>query len=231
MSIQLLLDLPYRPAFGREDFLCSPCNSDAVSLIDDYQNWLGYVAAICGAMSSGKTHLAAAFSAQSGATYVSAEALPMAELIHLSRLSDLLLPNGLVIDSLSRLAPHSEETLFHLINLAGERKLPLLLLSRVPLSRLSVELADLRSRLRAVRMVEIAPPDDQLLRDLACKLFRDRQMRVPPQVLAYMLPRMQRDFSGVAALVDAIDIASMRQQRMLSIPLVVEVFRSLSTAR
>ena len=227
MREQLLFNLAHRPALGRQDFLCAPCNADALALIDDYTTWQHHVTVIYGASASGKTHLAAVFCAQSGAQYICADELPAANLIDISELSDMLSPNGLVVDGLENLAPHAEITLFHLINLAQEWHYPLLLLSQIAPSQLEIRLADLDSRLRALVPCMLAPPDDTLLSNLTRKLFRDRQLEIPPPVLAFMLPRMRRDFASVAELVAAIDYASLQHRRALSIPLVAQVLRSL----
>ena len=53
-------------------------------------------------------------------------------------------------------------------------------------------LPDLASRLRAAPSVAIAPPDDRLLAAVLVKLFADRQVRVAPEVIAFLLRRMER---------------------------------------
>ena len=64
-----------------------------------------------------------------------------------------------------------ERVLFHLLNLVRERKLSMLLTSRVPPGELEVRLPDLRSRLRALPLVTIAPPDEALLKAVLVKHF------------------------------------------------------------
>ena len=66
----------------------------------------------------------------------------------------------------------------------------------------------------------IGEPDDALLAALLVKHFADRQLRVAPQVLSYLLPRMERSFAGAAGLVARLDAAALADQRPLSIPLV-----------
>ncbi len=46
-------------------------------------------------------------------------------------------------------------------------------------------LPDLVSRLRAMRLVKLGPPDDDLLRRVLTKLFADRQIDVDPGVVGY----------------------------------------------
>ncbi len=60
-------DLPHLAAFGREDFLVAPSNEEAVALIDTSHEWGRPIKALIGPEASGKSHLAAVFSLQTGA--------------------------------------------------------------------------------------------------------------------------------------------------------------------
>src|SRR5690606_3640912 len=101
--------------------------------------------------------------------------------------------------------PLDEAALFHLLNLARERAVPVLLTSRVWASALPLRVADLASRLRAARPVELGEPDDDLLRRVMVKLFADRQLGVEPSVIDYIAVRMERSLQGASAIVDALD--------------------------
>ena len=56
--VQLALEFPNRPSLGREDFLVSPCNQEAVALIDAWPDWPYFAVCVYGDEGSGKTHLA-----------------------------------------------------------------------------------------------------------------------------------------------------------------------------
>ena len=47
------------------------------------------------------------------------------------------------------------------------------------------------------------------------KLFSDRQLKVKAQVIDYLLPRMVRDYAGMAALVDNIDRQALAKSARL----------------
>ncbi|MBR4315699.1 MAG: DNA replication protein, partial [Alphaproteobacteria bacterium] len=65
---QLPLLLEHRRLLGREDFLVSPCNVEAVEWIDLYPDWNNnFAVVILGEKSSGKTHLSWLFSEKTGA--------------------------------------------------------------------------------------------------------------------------------------------------------------------
>ena len=72
---QLALDLVYRAAQGREDFMVADCNADAVAWIDRWRDWpLGRLA-LYGAPGSGKSHLVEVWRAESGAALLPLTAL------------------------------------------------------------------------------------------------------------------------------------------------------------
>ena len=120
-----------------------------------------------------------------------------------------------VIDDLG--GPGDDEALFHAWNRAGER--PLLLVSRTPPSVWAVRLPDLKSRLAATPQVAIEAPDDALLVAVMAKQFRDRGLKVGPDVVAYVLARMERSFAKVAEVVEQLDAAALAAGRAVTVPL------------
>lgn len=120
-----------------------------------------------------------------------------------------------VIDDLG--GPGDDEALFHAWNRAGER--PLLLVSRIPPSVWAVRLPDLKSRLAATPQVAIEAPDDALLVAVMAKQFRDRGLKVGPDVVAYVLARMERSFAKVAEVVEQLDAAALAAGRAVTVPL------------
>lgn len=120
-----------------------------------------------------------------------------------------------VIDDLG--GPGDDEAVFHAWNRAGER--PLLLVSRTPPSVWAVRLPDLRSRLAATPQIAIQAPDDALLAAVMAKQFRDRGLKVGPDVVAYVLARMERSFAKIAEVVDRLDAAALAAGRAVTVPL------------
>jgi chromosomal replication initiation ATPase DnaA len=109
-----------------------------------------------------------------------------------------------------------------------ERNGYLLVSGRNPPARWRCELADLSSRLSTLPVFDLGAPDDMLIEAVLVKMFADRQLRISPEVLRYILPRMERSFESARALVTSIDTASLEQRREITIPLVRDV---LATSR
>ena len=75
-------------------------------------------------------------------------------------------------------------------------------------------------RVGSASSATLSLPDDALMSALLVKLFADRQLHVPDQVIQYLLKRMDRSFTSAQSVVTAIDTASLQQRRTISLPFV-----------
>ncbi|HXR87106.1 MAG TPA: DNA replication protein, partial [Stellaceae bacterium] len=94
---------------------------------------------------------------------------------------------------------------------------------REPPARWSIRLADLRSRLVAAPAVAVDAPDDALLGAVLVKLFTDRQLRISEDLIAYLLPRIERSFAAAQAIVAALDQAALADQRAVTVRLARDI--------
>ena len=193
---QLALDLGFRPALGRADFIVAPSNTDAVAWIDRWPDWpdlgLGFRAlALHGPPGAGKSHLGAVWLARA--------------------------PAGLLLDDAA--APPDERAMLHRLNTLKEAGGHLLLVGREAPARWPVRLPDLASRLRAIPAVALGPPDDALLRALYAKLFAERQVTVPAEVVDWLILRLDRSGAAAAQAVATLDKAALELGRPITIAL------------
>jgi chromosomal replication initiation ATPase DnaA len=119
-----------------------------------------------------------------------------------------------------------ERALLHLFNLLREAGGHLLLTGRTPPARWPLALPDLRSRLAALPVAALAPPDDAVLEAVIVKLFADRQLRVEPDVVRFLANRIDRSFAAVAEAVASLDRAALEHGRAVTVPLVRSVLPS-----
>ena len=84
-------------------------------------------------------------------------------------------------------------------------------------------LPDLASRFRAAPAVTIHPPDDMLLASVLIKLFTDHQLSVTHDVIAYLIPRMERSFAAATDIVTRADRKALAEKRGISIPLMRKI--------
>jgi chromosomal replication initiation ATPase DnaA len=222
-SDQLVLELPHRAALGVHDFLISPSNRAAADMIDLWPDWPQASVAVVGPPHAGKTHLGNVWRLKSGAARLEAPTLGEADM-------PAAAAQGAVLVEDLHAGIADERALFHLLNLVREHKLSMLLTSRTPLGELDAGLPDLRSRLRALPLVTIEPPDEALLKAVLVKHFIDRQLTVEPGVIAFIALRMERSMEAAATIVAEIDRTAMAAHRKVTRALAAEVLAKAGAA-
>ncbi|MDP6343013.1 MAG: DnaA/Hda family protein [Alphaproteobacteria bacterium] len=212
---QLVLDLPVRPALGREDFLVADCNAEAVAWLDRWPDWPAPALCLYGPAGSGKSHLLGVWRARSEALGVAVDGLRQ------DAVPALAARGAVALDGAD--GAGDGVALLHLYNLLREGGGWLLLTGRRPPRQWRLRPPDLESRLLAAPAVAIGPPDDPLLMAVLAKMFADRQVRVGQDVLSYLVPRMERSFAAANRLVAALDGASLSGRRPITVPLARQV--------
>ena len=226
---QLALDFPHRPSLGREDFLVSPCNQEAVASVEQWPQWAYFALCIYGPKGSGKTHLANVFASRIANLTHFPYKIPFirAEQLNIDKSHRLFETNRcLVVENLENL--RDEEALFHLYNMYRDEGGNILFTSEAAPARLNFRLPDLRSRMNIVPAVEIREPDDELLSALLVKLFVDRQIMPAPELIGYLLRNMRRSFEFARRLVAEIDNISLARKRAVSLPIAKEALAALA---
>jgi chromosomal replication initiation ATPase DnaA len=224
MERQLPLMLEHRRLLGREDFLVSASNIEAVEWIDAYPEWgasAGVV--VVGGPGSGKTHISWLFSEKSGAkVYACPEILG-------EMFSDVV-PAGsaLAIDDIDRAAGDEamEESLFHVVNYALECGTKLFLTSGRPAAEAGFELPDLRTRLASFACANIYVPDDGLLKALMVKQFLERGIAPDAGAVDWAVSHMDRNPMAVRNLVERADEASAAEGRRITIPFIKKILEA-----
>lgn len=186
---QLSLPLPYPAEAGDAEFLISESNAVAVQTLKRWGAWPVMAALLVGPRKSGRSLLARIFAAQSG---------------------------GRIIDDAER----SDETaLFHAWNAAQADRKPLLLVADAAPPGWQIALPDLRSRLAATPLLEIAAPDDALIQALLMRDFARRGLDARPDLLQWLLARVERSYVAIDRVVDLLDQEVGHSRKRLSIPL------------
>ena len=216
---QLAFVLPHAESLTRDNFLEGAANEAALALIESWPDWPNRIMLLVGEEGSGKSHLAAIWAERSGARSTSAHALTTASV------PVALATGALVVEDLRR-ADFDERALFHLLNLAREHEAFVLITSRMAPSVFDVELRDLRSRLRAVPVVSVSPPDDQLFRALIVKFCADRQLTIDETVVSYLANRIERSYAAARQAVELLDSEALRQGRPVTRALAAELLRN-----
>lgn len=191
---QIALPLGWPADERQEDFIVGETNAAAVRHLDHWGTWPVMATILTGPRKSGRSLLGRLFARRSG---------------------------GRLIDDADR---RPEDELFHAWNDAQASRKPLLLVADEPPPAWRVRLPDLRSRLAATPAVALADPDDRLAAALLEKLFVQRNLQPQAELIAWLLPRIERTHVEIIRTVDALDEAALAKRARLSVKLAREVF-------
>lgn len=224
MNGQLPLDLPHRPSFAEEDFLEAPSNAEALAMLRLWPDWPQKAMLLLGPRGSGKSHLGAIWARRSGARIFFARDL------RLDLLPELIEAPALLIEDADERPPR-EPAFFHLLNLAAEKGVFLLVTAGKPPDFWGLTTPDLLSRLRRAPAAAMAAPDEAFLRAVLVKLFYDRQIRVDESVIEFLALRLERSFEAAQKIVAALDREGLARGRAVTRPLVAALLNEIGAAQ
>lgn len=206
---QLHLDFPRADADARP-LIETGSYAGAVSALRRWKLWPGAQMALVGEPASGKSRLLRWWAGQSGAAMVTGEALSRAPMDEIARLS----VSALAIDDANH--PGAGLALLAALNLCRDRNAPVLLSGSSEPAGWFDQPPDLRSRLVAMPVAQIEPPDDETL---AARLREDsslRHLNLPEESVVYLANRMERSWSAVGRVADQIELTPRRAEGLKS---------------
>ncbi|MBN8530942.1 MAG: hypothetical protein J0L97_03650 [Alphaproteobacteria bacterium] len=216
MIHQLGLNLPPEERLEDRHFIIGDANRDAHAWIMAWPEWPVYGLYLYGPEGSGKSHLARIWAARAKARIIAPEEAER-EAAAFTR------GQALAVEKVDDTMRETDgKGLFHLCNSAREHQGFLLLVGRAAPAELHITLPDLRSRLLALPAISMSAPDDALLSAVLAKHFEDRGLRVPQEVIAYLMPRMERSFAAAAKTAARIDAYALSMKREITVPLARE---------
>ncbi|MEO1018451.1 MAG: DnaA/Hda family protein [Pseudomonadota bacterium] len=218
---QLTFEFAHRIGMSLVDFMPAPSNRQAYDLIMAWPEWPTVAVVLHGPIGSGRTHLAHIWAERASACFFDAAEI-WEEAAPLERLGSF---ENVVVDGADQVL--SELPLFHLYNAVTERRGNLLLVGDHPPGLWRTDLPDLHSRLQAALPVAIEAPCDDLLAALLVKQFSDRQVRIEPAVVTYLVRHMERSFAAVRRITVALDRVSLCAQRPITLPLARRILEAL----
>ena len=228
---QLPLDLAMQPHFGEEDYFVCPANEQAFSLITTWPAWPHNCVVLVGPPASGKSHLAAIWCARSGARIFKAEALRDYDLRDVVATGAVLIERA---DKLTQSQPNDlrragEAALFHLLNLAKEEGIFVLITAEEAPDSWGLQTPDVLSRLRLAPLTRLGMPSELMLRALLVKHFNDRQIGVELGVVEWLVRRMARSFALARDVVAALDREALANQAPITRRLAAKVLEEFGS--
>ncbi|MDC3090569.1 DnaA/Hda family protein [Paracoccaceae bacterium] len=220
MNEQLVLGLTLKEALQKEDFFISSSNLEAVTLLDNIDQWVSGVLLLVGPKGSGKTHLSLVWCKENKAKYLKLESVYQEIEKGLTNHTVCVEDIDIIADFERQKKSKIEEGIFHLINSVGNRGGKLLISSSKMPNALSIGLKDLESRLQSFSKTYIKEPDDSLVMALLLKYFNDRQIHIKHSNLTYIATRINRTYSSIYKFVNYVDHKSLVLNAKLTRPFI-----------
>ena len=220
-SKQLYFEMPNKTALGIEDYIVTDSNSFAFDLIIKMVKGEINFGLISGPPYSGKTHLSKILIKNASnykALYIDRDYQNILD--KFESLDILILEN---IDKVKY--DKSEQDLFHIINLVKESNKKLLMTSRKSISEIDLSLEDLKSRLNSILEAKINEPDDQLMELILIKIFNDKQLKINPNVIDFLMSRLVRTYKSINLFIEKIDKFSLEKGKKITISLINDLLR------
>ncbi len=223
-SEQLILNLPNEQSYAVDEYIILASNQLLVDQLLTITQSSSPLTILFGEKMSGKTHLSYLWQAHFSARFLSDSFLKMPE-ENVPELAELVKSSPLIIDDINK-KPHCEKTIFHLINLATQYNQPLLFTSSTPLNSWGIKLPDLLSRLKAAKHIEISTPDDMLIETILTKAFAQKQLNIADNVIAYILPRIDRSIEAIVKLVEQLDTYALQEKKPITRMMVAKLLEN-----
>ena len=186
---QIALPFDWPPDPRDDEFLVSDSNARAIQQLERWSTWPVMAVVLTGPRKSGRSLLARIFAAKSG---------------------------GEIIDDAER---QNETAIFHAWNRAQQEHHPLVIVADAAPPEWAVKLPDLRSRLAASPVARLGAPDETLMQALFERQFLRRGLDARPDLIQWLLLRVERSHVAVLRTVDILDQAVLERHKRLSIPL------------
>jgi DnaA family protein len=128
------------------------------------------------------------------------------------------------VDDVDKLDEASQISLFNAINEARQSGGRVLAAGNAPPAQLPLR-EDLKSRLAWGLVYQVKPPSDEERAVFLRAEAGRRGLRLPEEVISYLLTRMRRDLRSLTGALDQLDRASLELKRPITLPLLKEVFK------
>ncbi len=196
--VQLHLQFPHLDPAERPLIETGPY-APVLALLRRWQSWPGRQLALIGEAGAGKTRLLTLWAAQAGAAMISGEALARADIDAIANLSVA----ALAVDDAFR--GEDGRGLLTALNMAQARGAPVLLAGVGEPAVWFSSPPDLRSRLQAMTVAGIGPPDDDALLQRLKEACAQRHLNLPDAPAAYLAERMPRSWGAIQQVADQIE--------------------------
>ena len=211
---QLIFKFPFKINYFENDFYVSSNNFEAYKLIENWPNWPDNLVNVFGPKGCGKTHLSKILNQKINSVIVSPLEINKSDF-------SLLDIECLIIDNYEN---NIDQNLFYsIINNIKQANKYIVVNSKIPITKMKVDLKDLQSRLNSFVSFGINLPTDDLLRVMITKSFSDNQIKISNKNLEFIIKNIDRSYENVLKFIKNIDRESLSSGKSININLIKKV--------
>ena len=210
---QLTFKFPFSKKYYEQDFFVSSNNFSAYKLIDSWPNWPGNWLNIFGEKGSGKSHL----------SKILEKKIKRIELIKANSIDNKIVDNlknleCLIIDDFN--GKVDENLLYSLLNQSKLLNICILINSSNSIKNFNFQLKDLKSRINSFIFIGIELPTDDLLKVIITKNFSDKQIKISPKLIEFIIKNVDRSYEKMSKFLKDIDELSLTTGKSININLI-----------
>jgi len=211
---QLLLDFDYKQNFTDDDFYVGKSNYYTFELINKWPKWEKNILNISGERYSGKTHLVNIFLKKFNGIKIESNSL------NDENLKKIKLYQNIVLEDLN--LNINEKLIYTLFNVIDQDNKFLIITSTKPITEISFNLDDLRSRTKNCLLAKIENPDDELMFALILKNLSDRQITLDKKLINFIIKRVERSYGKIFEFIYKIDKISLKKKKSIDFKIINE---------
>lgn len=181
------------PNYAADAFVVSEETAHARKALDEWRTWPGGVFCLFGEAGSGKSHLGAIWAEQASALVLTGDDLTL-------DFAETAQVGGALIALIDQADQADETALFALLSRLERECGAVLLLARRPPSLWGYQLADLRSRLKAIATESLKEPEQKLLAQLIVRYAAAKGFKLDEASATYLAARIPRTFEAAKAV-------------------------------
>lgn len=198
-------------------------NEAAISLAARPDAWATHALCITGPRGAGLSYLAAAWAQRFNGRYFTSSEFARLKHSALDGLAGALI----ALDDADQIAAKTGDLLLSLYNIIGAQGGRLLLVAHTAPTAWQTGSADLRSRLNALPLAEIAGPDEAHLSARLQAAAAVRFMKLSRETVSYLVPRLDLSYEAVETVMDRLSEAVSRTGRPPGVMLARSVLEGL----
>ncbi len=117
-----------------------------------------------------------------------------------------------------------EQAFFDCFNKMRQHRIPILMTANTPPNQINYQLADLKSRLSWGVVYQLVELNEEEIRQVLLRIISQRGLNFPDLAIDYLLTHYQRNLIDLIAMIEALDLASLKEKKRITVAFIKTFF-------